>query len=296
MLADTGRLPDGASCELDPVEHVLRFSCGDSWVSMQRIGGGRAVIWGRAAGSTRDAISEGLDVLDGAPDWASSNAVWGSIRNAKPGFLAWYSRDGWDTNTAGMFDGVITMLLPLLRADPHLVEAARTGEADSEMLAQARGVAHVATQGAVRKRLRQQIHAQMRETPERDRRLPDRPTLLARWARVNDPALDFVRVVLVDEGRLVTVSGTDRLPDSKVSSLYNVLLELHRAEAHEESGAWLAARVSYLGGRIQLDRAFDSLPAWYTGKGPTMRALSWEMQQREPRWRPAWATLLPDFS
>jgi hypothetical protein len=51
--------------------------------------------------------------------------------------------------------------------------------------------------------------------------------------------------------------------------------------------------VRFDGARITLDRAFDSLPPWYAGTGPTLRALSWEMQQRSRRWRPAWATLLP---
>ena len=41
------------------------------------------------------------------------------------------------------------------------------------------------------------------------------------------------------------------------------------------------------------ERVFDSLPAWYAGTGPTLRALTWEMQQRSPGWRPAWASLLP---
>ncbi|MGO4257873.1 hypothetical protein [Marmoricola sp. RAF53] len=295
VLADSGRLPEGSACELDPDEHVLSYDYGDSWASMQRIGGGRAVIWGRAGSSTRDAISAHLDVLAGAPDWASSNAVWSSIRNVKPGFLAWYSRDGWDTSTTGMFDGVVELLGPLLRADPRLVAQARAGEGCSTLLQQAHGVAHVAAQGSIRKRLRQQIHAQMRETPERDRGLPVRPTLLARWARVTEPVGDFVRTVQVDEGRLAAPDGAETLPEAMAASLHNVLRELHRAEADEESGAWLLARVSYSDGRIRLDRAFDGLPAWYAGKGPTLRALTWEMQQRSPRWRPAWATLLPDF-
>jgi hypothetical protein len=77
------------------------------------------------------------------------------------------------------------------------------------------------------------------------------------------------------------------------TSLSNILRELHRAEAGEESGAWIAAQVRAANGRVVLARAFDSLPVWYTGKGPTLRALTWEMQQRSATWRPAWATLLP---
>jgi hypothetical protein len=293
VLADGGLLPEGASADLDAEEHVLGYRLGDSWASMQRISGGRAVLWGRVADAARDAVTQRIDVLEGAPDWASSNAVWRSIRTTRPGFLAWYSRDGWETSTTGMFDGVIDLLSPLLRGDPRLVAAAREGRAESALLQQARGVAHVAAQGSIRIRLRQQIHRQMRDTAERDRGLPERPTLLARWQRITDPQVPFVHTVLVDEGQLVAI--TDHLPldEAAQQSLANVLHELHRDEAGEDSGAWLVARVSFDGARITLDRAFDSLPDWYAGPGPTLRTLSWEMQQRSHRWRPAWATLLP---
>jgi hypothetical protein len=293
VLADTERLPAGATAELDNVEHVLHYRLGDSWTCMQRIGGGRAVLWGRVAEAARDAVSERVDVLAGAPDWASSDAVWRSIRVARPGFLAWYSRDGWDTSTTGMFDGVVELLAPLLRADPKLVASAEAGTTDSALLKAARGVAHVAAQGTIRNRLKVQIHRQMRDTLEHDRGLPERPTLLARWARIAEPRLPFEHVVLVDEGELVTTSDGVPLSEASLLTLTNVLHELHRAEAGEESGAWIVARVRFDGARITLDRAFDSLPPWYTGPGPTLRALNWEMQQRTGRWRPAWATLLP---
>ena len=293
VLADTGRLPDGATTDLDADEHVLHYHLGESWAAMQRIGGGRAVLWGRVGDAARDAVTERVDVLAGAPDWASSDAVWRSIRVVRPGFLAWYSRDGWDTSTTGMFDGVIDLLAPLLRADPRLVADAKAGNTDSVLLEQARGVAHVAAQGTVRNRLKDQIHRQMRDTVERDRGLPDRPTLLARWARVTEPWPPFEHVVLVDVGGELATVVDPPLSSALRTSLTNVLHELHRAEAGEESGAWIAARVRFDGTRISLDRAFDSLPVWCNGAGPTLRALSWEMQQRSPRWRPAWATLLP---
>ena len=76
-------------------------------------------------------------------------------------------------------------------------------------------------------------------------------------------------------------------------SYQNLPALLARAEAGEESGAWIAAQVRASGGRITIARAFDSLPPWYAGKGPTLRALTWEMQQRSAAWRPTWATLLP---
>jgi hypothetical protein len=192
-----------------------------------------------------------------------------------------------------MYDGVVELFLPLLRADPRLVAVARAGGTGSVLLEEARGVAHVAAQGAIRNRLRDQIHRQMRDTVDRDRHLPLRPTLLARWARVTEPPRPFEHVVLVDEGRLVAATDVP-LADTAALSLANVLRELHRVEAGEESGAWIAARVRFDGARITLDRAFDHLPEWYPGPGPTLRALSWEMRQRSPRWRPAWATLLPD--
>lgn len=294
VQATGDRLPEGAQVALDAEEHVLSYSYGDSWACMQRIGGGRAVMWGRAAGSVRDAISAHLDVLEGAPDWASSNAVWRSIRTTKPGFLAWYSRDGWDTSTTGMFDGAVELLTPLLRADPHQVADARAGSSDHELLAAARGVAHVSAQGAIRKRLRSQIHRQMRDTVDRDRGLPERPTLLARWLRVSDPGISFKYTVLVDQGELVPLGDAPWLPEALQVSLANILGELHRSEAGEESGGWIAAQVRVSAGRITLARAFDGLPPWYTGKGPTLRALTWEMRQRTSKWRPAWATLLPN--
>jgi hypothetical protein len=293
VLATGDQLPEGAQAALDPEEHVLSYAYSDSWASMQRIGGGRAVLWGLASGSTKDAISSHLDALDGAPDWASSNAVWRSIRTTKPGFLAWYSRDGWDTSTSGMFEGVVDLLTPLLRADPHLVRAARAGETDDPLLHQAHGVAHVSAQGAIRKRLRSQIHRQMRDTHERDRGLPQRPTLLARWYRISEPSISFEYTVMVDQGELVPLGDAPWLPEALQVSLSNVLRELHRAEAGEESGGWITAQVRVAGGRITIARAFDSLPPWYAGKGPTLRALTWEMQQRSAAWRPAWASLLP---
>ena len=295
VLADAGLLPDGATTEIDVEEHVLHYRHGESWASMQRISGGRAVLWGRVADSTRDAVTEGADALAGAPDWARSDAVWGSVGTTRTGFLAWHSRDGWDTSTTGMFDGVIDLLTPLLRADPDLVSAAKAGTTDSVLLKEAHGVAHVAAQGAIRNRLKVQIHRQMRDTFEVDRGLPERPTLLARWARVAEPWPPFEYVVVVDdEGQLVQTGDDPPLVDTLMRSLSNVVNELHRAEAGEESGAWITARVRFDGSRITLERAFDSLPDWYAVSGrPTLRALTWEMQQRSMRWRPAWATLLP---
>jgi len=152
----------------------------------------------------------------------------------------------------------------------------------------------VAAQGAIRNRLKSQIHRQMREAQERDRGLPERPTLLARWLRVSEPGISFEHTVTVDEGELVAIGDAPWLPEALQVSLTNILRELHRGEAGEESGAWIAAQVRVAAGRITLARAFDSLPPWYTGKGPTLRALSWEMQQRSAAWRPTWATLLPE--
>jgi hypothetical protein len=292
VLADTGRLPEGATTELDTEEHVLRYRLGGSWACMQRISGGRAVLWGRVADARSDAVTARIDVLAGAPDWAASDAVWRSIGEARPGFLAWCSRDGWDTSTTGMFDGVVDLLAPLARADPHLVAAARSGDTDSVLLKEAQGTARVAAQGTIRNRLREQIHRQMRDTVDRDRGLPVRPTLLARWARIAEPPLPFEHVVTVEEGQLVAATDDPPLPASAVQSLTNVLHELYRAEAADDSGAWIAARVRFDGVRITLERAFDSLPWWYAGAPPTLHALSWEMRQRSPDWRPAWATLL----
>src|SRR3954454_15553501 len=220
VLADAARLPRDAVADLDTEAHVLHYRLGDSWTCMQRIGGGPAVIWGRVADAVKDAVTERVDPLAGAPDWARSDAVWRSIRVTRPGFLAWYSRDGWDPSTTGMFDAVVELLTPLLRADPRQVAAAKAGTTDSILLKEAHGVAHVAAQGAIRNRLKTQIHRQLRDTAEHDRGLPERPTLLGRWGRTSEPP-PFEHVVCVDEGELVTAGDDVRLPEPMLTSLTN---------------------------------------------------------------------------
>ena len=76
-----------------------------------------------------------------------------------------------------------------------------------------------------------------------------------------------------------------------------MLRSLHGEEAGDDSGAWLFARVTSDGVVVTFDRAFDSWPEWYRtthgSQGPTLEDLAWEMEQRKPHWRPAWASLLP---
>ncbi len=299
------------ACHLDADRLVLGLDTGDgSWLRMQRSHGSRAVLWGRSA-LARPAPS---DARRGAPDWALSEATGGE----RPTVVAWHVHDEWDLSDPGEDEGIASLLRPLLTVDPRLVEQARHGELDAAGLAAhlgedadpAAGLALVARAsatpppvpgGSVLTRLRDQIHDQMRDTPERsegDRVLLSRPPAVVQWARVQGPGQPFTWSVLGLRGAMVPGAGSTRLPEAMRRSLTNVLAELHRDEAGEESGAWLFARVHSPDGVVVVfDRAFDGWPSWFAvhhpDQGPSLTDLAWEMAQRTPPWRPAWASLLP---
>jgi hypothetical protein len=102
---------------------------------------------------------------------------------------------------------------------------------------------------------------------------------------------------MVMRDRIIPAPTNTRLPAPVVRTLTNVVGSLHRDEASEESGAWLFARVTSDGVMVRFDRAFDSWPDWFqvhhASDGPSLEDLAWEMGQRTPQWRPAWASLLP---
>ena len=117
------------------------------------------------------------------------------------------------------------------------------------------------------------------------------------WSRINGPGVPFEYAVMAVRDRITPAPTNTRLPAPAQRSLTNVLRNLHREEASEESGAWLFARVTSDGVVVRFDRAFDSWPAWYqvqhASQGPSLDDLAWEMGQRAPQWRPTWASLLP---
>ena len=151
--------------------------------------------------------------------------------------------------------------------------------------------------GSVRSRLRHQIHDQMRESSETDRMLMRRPPILVQWSRINGPSVPFEHAVLAVRRGFRPCATNTPLPETAEHTLTNVLRSLHTEEASEDSGAWLFARVVSDGVVISVDRAFDSWPRWYptahVSQGPALEDLAWEMSQRQPQWRPAWASLLP---
>lgn len=293
VVAARPDLPEGTAMGFDEEEHVLSLDRGDGWLRMQRMGGGRALLWGRTSDSPIPLQRRPEDVLVGVPDWADSDAVRRSCAERAPEFLAWYAHGEWDTNTTDRWDDSLHLFDIMRTAGRDEVRAARAGEADHPLLVAARGAAQLSSQHRMRRRLAIQIHRQMRDTHEADRGLPDRPTLLVQWLRIAVPPYPFQHVVRVDQGEVTPVSTVPRLTADATRRLTSVLQQVHGAEASDESGAWLIARVVYDGVRITLERAFDSLPPWFRAEPPSLATLAWEMRQRTPRWRPGWSLLLP---
>ena len=294
------------TCGFDAGNRVLHLDSSDgSWLRMQRTLGTRTTLWGRSS----QAPPAPPDARHGAPDWALTEAT----EDRRPSFLAWHARGEWDTSSPCNDEGAIHLLRPILTVDPRAVEAVRRGEADPDTLARWSNGTHLEAAaelvrlasanpprtptGGVRARLRDQIHDQMRDADERDRMLIQRPPSIVQWSRVNGPGFPFSYAVMAVHNRLTPAPSNSRLPEASVRTLTNVLRNLHRDEASEESGAWLFARVTSDGVVVGFDRAFDSWPEWYpvhhVSQGPTLDDLAWEMAQRSPRWRPAWASLLP---
>jgi hypothetical protein len=306
VLAALHRATGNDSCRFDPDNLLLGLDAADgSWLRMQRSHGRRAALWGRSA----MAPPSPHDACRGAPDWALSEAV----NERCPTFLAWHAHGEWDTSAPCHDEGAIHLLRPLLTVDPRAVELVRSGHASPEMLAAYANGQHLteavelvrlagaeaprSSRGSVGFRLRDQLHGQMRDAAEVDRMLMQRPPSLVQWRRVNGPAIPFEYAVMVTRGRISPAPTNSRLPGPVVRSLTNVLASLHRAEASEDSGAWLFARVTSDGAVVRFDRAFDSWPAWFqvhhASDGPSLADLAWEMGQRTPRWQPTWASLLP---
>ena len=306
VLAALHRAAGNDACRFHAEQLLLTLDSQDgSWLRMQRTLGSRAVLWGRSA----LAPPSPPDARRGAPDWALSEVT----DERRPTFFAWYAHGEWDSTALGADEGALQLLRPMLTVDPRMVEIGRRGGLSASDLAEyangehleeaaeitrlAAGTAPKTSPGSVRSRLRDQIHGQMRDTADVDRELMQRPPILVQWARANGPGIPFEYAVMVVRGRVIPSPVNSRLRVPVVRSLTNVLRTLHQDEASEESGAWLFARVTSDGVVVRFDRAFDSWPAWFqvrqNSQGPSLDDLSWEMAQRTPKWRPAWASLLP---
>ncbi|HET7350223.1 MAG TPA: hypothetical protein VFJ28_04750 [Marmoricola sp.] len=306
FLAALHRAGHDAACGYDERHGVLHLDAADgSWLRLQRVLRTRSVLWGRST----QVPPAPPDARHGAPDWAVTDATLAR----RPSFMAWHAHGEWDHSSPAEDTGVVHLLRPILGVDPHAAAVVRAGTTDAAALApwidgphldEAVALVRAAAAGsptrrlgAVRTRLRDQIHEQMRESPERDRMLIQRPPSLVHWARVNGPDVPFEYAVMALRGRMTTSAYNTRLPRATVHTLDNVLAALHHEEASTESGAWLFARVTFDGTLVSFDRAFDSWPEWYrvvnAGEGPGLEDLAWEMAQRSAPWRPTWSRLLP---
>lgn len=281
-------LPDGVKLDFDDEHHVMSLEVDGARLHMQRIRGDRAVMWSRVTFPA----SPDADLLDGAPDWVGSEVVRTADGDDSPEFIAWYSHGEWDSNDLGWWHANRDRFAILRTTHRGTIGEAMRGELDHPVAVAARGAAPVNSQAGVRRRLARSVYDQMREAPEVDRGHPHQPMALVNWLRVARPH-PFVALARVEHG-VVRVVRSPRLPDVPTERLTAVLQQLHRDEAADDSGAWLMARVAYDGRRITLQRAFDSLPRWYDAEPPALDALTWEMRQRVPRWRPAWVRLLPE--
>jgi hypothetical protein len=306
VLAALHRAVGNDSCRLDPRQLIVSLDQPDgAWLRMRRTHGSRAVLWGRSA----LAPDHHPDARRDAPDWALTDAT----EDRRPTFVAWYSHREWDASNVVPDEGALQLLRPLLTIDPKIVELGRHGRltpaelasyAHGDRLEEAAALVLAAgaapppvSAGSVRSRLRHQIHDQMRDAPESDRMLMRRPPILVQWSRVNGPTAPFEHAVMAAQDGFRHCVLNTPLPQGAQHTLTNVLHTLHAEEASEDSGAWLFARVVSDGVVVSFDRAFDSWPSWYAtahvSQGPALEDLTWEMSQRQPQWRPAWASLLP---
>ncbi len=304
VLAAIDRCLGRQEWTFDAGNHLLAHEGEDGGqIRVQRLYGKRTVLWGHSAGESPEPTS-----WSGIPGWATSDAIRHWLRQEGATLLAWHHHGEWDGATPHADAG--TVLAPLLQADvpPRLVQRSRAGKVDIDDLRKVLGGSGVAergltvlreamaeahpVQGQVRSLLSNEIHAQMRQTRDRDRMQPQRPVALVRWARVADVPEHFRFTVRAERGRLIADPESDALPAQFRTQLLNVLAQLHVEEASEKGGAWLFARVSCDGSRVSFDRAYDGTPQWYDDTPIPLDALAWEMSQREPSWRPAWATLL----
>lgn len=287
---------------------LLRYDGPDGvHLRMQRLHHGRCVLWGSWPGADPNPYWSGL------PGWASSDAVHHWLEREGVSFVAWERHGEWDTATPEV--DLRIPLRPLLRADvpADLVAAARGSRLDADSFTAAIGardhdrdltaaLAVLAAardeapplQGAVGRMLATEIRMQMLGTMDRERVLPQRPAQLVHWARVATPPRGFNHAVHQQRGELVPALGNPPLAEQHRVTLTNVLDGLHHQETSPEGGSWLFARVGFDGVSVHLDRAFDSRPRWYEDDGPSLDTLAAEMARRDPRWRPAWARLLPD--
>lgn len=151
------------------------------------------------------------------------------------------------------------------------------------------------------------VWAAMHEAAEIDRPVPpvtDELAALVRWMRDRSPGGDGRCTVLVyaDSTSLSVQDGerppADRPGDEKYATyheLSGLVRALRSAEADPRYGRWLFLRVATSADNVQVERRYDSWPAWWTDdgvSGPWRTNLQEEAGARGRQWRPEWVRLL----
>ena len=112
VVAATKGEPKGTTAALLEDDHVLTLDQGNSWVRMQRLRGGRALLWGRI---TLPPVADHVDVLFDAAGLGLLQRRLPRPHQQDPEFLAWYAHGEWDSNTPRPVRGLPTSL----RGAPH---------------------------------------------------------------------------------------------------------------------------------------------------------------------------------
>ncbi|GIE84363.1 hypothetical protein [Actinoplanes regularis] len=151
------------------------------------------------------------------------------------------------------------------------------------------------------------VWAAMHESAELGRPAPpdtDELATLVRWLQERAPGGDGRCSLLVyaDATSFSSQSGAhppgDRPGEERYAAfrrLTELVRALRRAESDPRYGRWLFLRVETTATNYQVERCYDSWPAWWHDdgvSGPWRTNLQEEVEGRHTRWRPSWAPLL----
>ncbi|MET0425239.1 MAG: hypothetical protein ABW046_15255, partial [Actinoplanes sp.] len=151
------------------------------------------------------------------------------------------------------------------------------------------------------------VWAAMHDAAELNRPVPpvtDELAALVHWMRDRAPADDGRCTVLVyaDSTSLSVQPGdlppADRPDDEKYATFHelsDLVRRLRQAESDPRYGRWLFLRVVTSSENVEVERRYDSWPAWWTDdgvSGPWRTNLQEEMIARTRPWQPTWIRLL----
>ncbi|BBH64087.1 hypothetical protein ACTI_07720 [Actinoplanes sp. OR16] len=151
------------------------------------------------------------------------------------------------------------------------------------------------------------VWAAMQDATELRRPAPpdtDELEALILWLREHSPAGDGRCTLLAyaDATSFSAQSGSLPPADEPGSERYagfrrltELVRTLRRAESDPRYGRWLYLRIETSAGGVQIERRYDSWPAWWHDdgvSGPWRTNLQEEMDGRLPAYRPSWVALL----